>query len=128
MRRLFLAIAGLILVAFVALLVALRSQALVLDMAHWAVETFSGLSLKLVNPHLDVYSGLFSASEVHLMPQGGSGPALLSILDLDARVPASVQAGSVLIYVSESEEETNPKPLQWLGYLRWLPAELASCT
>jgi hypothetical protein len=124
MRRLFLAIAGLILAAFVALLVALRSQALVLDMAHWAVETFSGLSLKLVNPHVDVYSGLFSASEVHLMPQGNSGPALLSILDLDARVPASVQAGSVLIYVSESEEETNPKPLQWLGYLRWLPAEL----
>ena len=124
MRRLFFAIAGLSLAAIIALLIALRSQPLVLEMAHWSIETFSGLSLKLVNPKVDVYAGLFSASEVHLMPQDGNGPALLSILDLDARVPASVHAGSVLIYLSESEEETNPKPLEWLGYLRWLPTEL----
>lgn len=124
MRRLFLAIAGLFLVAVIALLIALRSQAFVLSAAHWAVETFSGLSLTLVDPHIDVYGGLFSASEVHVGPEGGSGPALLSVLDLNARVPASVRAGSVQLYVAESEEETNPQPVEWLGYLRWLPTEL----
>lgn len=124
MRRLFLAIAGLLLVAVIALLVALRSQAFVLGAAHWAMATFSGLSLTLVEPHIDVYAGNFSASEVHVMPQGGEGPALLSVLGLNAQVPASVRAESVMVYIAESEEETNPKPVQWLGYLRWLPTEL----
>jgi hypothetical protein len=124
MHRLLFAIAGLILLAVVSLLLALRSQTFVLGSLHWAMETFSGLSLKLVDPRIDVYAGLFSVGEVHVMPQNSDGPALLSVLDLNAQVPASVRAASVLIYVSDSEEETNPKPVQWLGYLRWLPTEL----
>ncbi|MEM1153924.1 MAG: AsmA-like C-terminal region-containing protein [Pseudomonadota bacterium] len=124
MRRFFFALVFMLAALVIAVLFALRSQNNVIALASWASETFAGLTLQLVDAQIDVYAGKLSASEVHLLPVGTDGPALLSILDLQASVPASIRADSVLVYLAESEEETNPKPVQWLGYLRWLPTEL----
>ncbi|MEE4145060.1 MAG: AsmA-like C-terminal region-containing protein [Halieaceae bacterium] len=135
MRRLLLAITAVLLAAIAALLLALRSQSFVLGAAHWAVEAFSDLRLELVNPDIDVYAGELSADQIHLIPRGVDGPALLSVLDFatqrgfiapsgESRRGLSAQAASVLIYVSDSDSASNPQPMQWLGYLRWLPAQL----
>ncbi|MEM8562715.1 MAG: AsmA-like C-terminal region-containing protein [Pseudomonadota bacterium] len=124
MRRILFAVLFVLAACVIAALVALRSQTNVIALASWASETFAGLTLQLVDAEVDLYAGTLSAREVHLLPVGTEGPALLSILDLQAVVPASIRANSVLIYLADSEEETNPKPVQWLSYLRLLPKEL----
>ena len=135
MRRLLLAITAVLVAAVVALLLALRSQPFVLGAVHWAVETFSELRLELVNPDIDLYAGNLSADEIHLIPRSSAGPALLSVLDFstqrgfiapsgESRSGLAVQAGSVLIYVSDRDSASDPQPMQWLGYLGWLPEQL----
>jgi len=135
MRRLLLAVTGVLLTAAVALGLALRSESFVIGGMQWAVRTFTDLRLELVNPRADFYGGSLSADQIHLMPGGSDGPALLSVLDFAAgkisRAPSdtspaglSVGASSVLIYVSDSDTASDPQPMQWLGYLRWLPAQL----
>lgn len=135
MRRLLLALTGVLFAAVVALLLALRSESFVLGSAHWAVNTFTDLRLELVNPAVDVYAGSLRADEIHLLPRADDGPAMLSVLDLStsrgvattsgvSRSGLSAQAGSVLIYVSDSDSTSDPEPMQWLGYLGWLPSQL----
>ncbi|MCP5131865.1 MAG: AsmA family protein [Pseudomonadales bacterium] len=135
MRRLLLVVAGLLFSLIAALLVALRSESFVLGAAHWAVAAFTDFRLELVAPRVDFYGGSLSAEEVHLVPQSGDGPALLSVLDLAAGLPAVgspaggprrsyLHAGSILIYTSDNSEASQPEPMQWLGYLGWLPMEL----
>jgi hypothetical protein len=135
MRRPLLAITGLILALVVGLLLALRSESFVLGAARWAVGAFTDLRLELRNPSVDFYRGELSADEIHLMPAAGEGPALLSVLEFSARLsmptlsganPARsfLRASAVMVYLSDSDETAEPAPMQWLGYLRWLPSEL----
>ena len=135
MRRLFLAITGLLLLLFIALLLALRSQDFVVGAAQWVVAAFSDFRLELRNPKVDFYAGRLSADEIHVVSQAGDGPALLSVLGFAAnfagdasahssQAGSSLRAGSVLIYVSDSDASVDPQPMQWLGYLGWLPARL----
>lgn len=132
MRRTLIALVLVFIAAISALLLALRSESFVLDMAHWAVNSFSSLELKLVNPSVDFYGGRLTADQLHLKPEAADAPALLSVLGLSAGLfgnedaaGSSVIAESVLIYVSESDDTDDPQPLQWLGYLRWLPSKLS---
>ncbi len=136
MRRLILAITGLLLALVVALLLALRSESFVLGTARWSIGAFTKLHLELRNPRVDFYRGELSADEIHLLPVAGQGPALLSVLDFSARLsmptvfganPAAsfLRASAVMIYLSDSDEASEPAPMQWLGYLRWLPSELS---
>ena len=135
MRRLLFTVAALLLAGIAALLLALRSESFVLGAAQWAVAAFTELRLELRDPHVDFYRGELSAAEIHLVPAAGEGPALLSILDFSAAIPmpgtagtkraqSSLRAGAVMIYTSGSDKGSDPAPMQWLGYLRWLPAEL----
>jgi AsmA-like C-terminal region len=135
MHRLLIAITALLLTALLALLLALRSESFVLASAQWAVVNFTDLRLELRNPRVNVYRGSLSADEVHLIPKGTEGPALVSLLDLDVRTSmgdllaanllhSSLHASQLLIYVSENDEAKDPAPTQWLHYLGWLPEEL----
>lgn len=135
MRRFLPVIAGLLLAVLAAFLLALRSEPFVLGAAHWAVATFSDLRLELRNPRVDFYGGTLSADEIHLVPAAGDGPALLSVLGLSAHIPlprlvggdgngSFLRAGSVQVYLSDSDQTADPEPMQWLGYLGWLPQEL----
>jgi hypothetical protein len=126
--------------ALVALLVltpaaALYSQTVVLALVHWALHTFTDLRLELNNPKIALYDGLVTAEEVHLIPSGTKGPALLSIVDFSAKTNIReiitgrlqlswLRAGQLLIYVSENDETSDPQPNQWLQFLGWLPGEL----
>jgi uncharacterized protein involved in outer membrane biogenesis len=126
--------------ALVALLVltpaaALYSQTVVLVLVHWALHTFTDLRLELNNPKIALYDGLVTAEEVHLIPSGTKGPALLSIVDFSAKTNIReiitgrlqlswLRAGQLLIYVSENDETSDPQPNQWLQFLGWLPGEL----
>ena len=134
MRRLFLAITGLLLLLFIALLLALRSQDFVVGAAQWVVAAFSDFRLELRNPKVDFYAGRLSADEIHVVSQAGDGPALLSVLGFAAnfagdasahssQTGSSLRAGLVLIYVSDSDASVDPQPMQWLGYLGWLPPD-----
>ncbi len=135
MRRFWLPFIGVVFATVVALLLALRSESFVLGALQWAVQTFSDLRLDMVNPRADFYAGKLSADEIHLMPGASDGPALLSVLDFAThrgfvapsgkpRSGSSVRASSVLIYVSDSDSSADPQPMQWLGYLGWLPGQL----
>ena len=135
MRRFLLITAVLITLAFVSLLLALRSQTFVLGAAHWAVAAFTDLRLELHDAKVDVYRGELSAAGIHLVPASIEGPPLLSILDFSglfrlpgmpggARSGSALRASAVTIYTSDSDRVSEPAPMQWLGYLRWLPSEL----
>jgi hypothetical protein len=135
MRRLWIVVAGLVLALILAALLALRSESLVLAATHWAMDNFTDLRLELRNPRIDVYGGTVSADEVHLIPRGTEGPALVSALDFSARAgfgklfagsgaSSTMRAHQVLIYVSENDEAADPAPTQWLQYLGLLPGRL----
>jgi hypothetical protein len=134
MRRLWITlIIALLLVAAPAL--ALRSPAVVLALVHWAMGAFTELRLELKNPVIALYSGKISADELHLIPRGTAGPALLTVLNLEAQTrlgellsarldTATLSASQVLIYVSENDEASDPKPSTWMQLTTWLPARL----
>lgn len=135
MRRLFFVIIGLVLALLITVLLGARSQPAVLATVHWGLDTFTDLRLELRNPRLDVYAGTLSADEIHLLPASEQAPALVSLLEVSASFTAgelfgkraaasSLDAGSLLIYVSDQEEEADPAPTQWLSYLGWLPDRL----
>jgi AsmA-like C-terminal region len=135
MHRLWIAASALILAALMAILLGLRSESFVLAAAQWAVSSFTDLRLHWLNPRVDVYRGTLSADELHLIPKGTDGPALVSVVDLavNARLGdliaanllhSSVHAKQLLIYVSEHDAAGEPAPMQWLQYLGWLPEEL----
>ena len=139
MRRLFFVIIGLVLALVLALVIAVllgtRSQPAVLATVNWGLDTFTDLRLELRNPRLDVYAGTLSADEIHLLPASEQAPALVSLLQVSASFTAgelfgrraaasSLDAGSLLIYVSDQEAEADPAPTQWLSYLGWLPNRL----
>ena len=132
MRRLWVIVAGLFFALVLALLVALRSGSFVVAACQWAMANFTELRLELRNPRVDIYAGTLAADEIHLIPQGTAGPALVSILDFAAsfhlfttsRSPSTMQAQQLLIYVSENDEAADPTPGQWLRYLNWLPPRL----
>ena len=134
MRRLWITLAFLSLLLLAAAL-ALRSQTVVLTIAHWAVHTFTDLRLELKNPRIALYSGLVAADEIHLIPRQSNGPALISVIDFSARSNvrqlisgrlklSSLHASQILIYVSENDETSDPQPSQWLQFLTLLPVEL----
>ena len=113
----------------------MRSEAALLFLSHWAVDTFTELRLDLRKPVLRPLKGRVSAKEIHLYPKVGDGPAFLSILDLQGDINASdiyagtlaessLSASQVIIYISTTDETSDPSPLQWLKYLRWLPEDV----
>lgn len=135
MRKFWLIILALLVIAIGALLQALKSESFVLDLAYGGVKYFTDLRLELRNPRVDFYGGAFSADELHLIPRFASGPALISVLDLKARtnyrdlfstnlVTSSLSASELMVYVSEQDEAADPSPVSWLRYLRWLPETL----
>jgi uncharacterized protein involved in outer membrane biogenesis len=134
MRRFWISLA-LVTLLVLAPAAALYSQTVVLTLAHWALRTFTDLRLELNNPKIALYDGLVAAEEIHLIPSGTSGPALLSIVDFSAKANIReiitgrlnlswLHAGQLLIYVSENDETSDPQPNQWLQFLGWLPEEL----
>ena len=103
MRRTLIALVLVFIAAISALLLALRSESFVLDMAHWAVNSFSSLELKLVNPSVDFYGGRLTADQLHLKPEAADAPALLSVLGLSAGLFGNEDvAGSSVIAESVS--------------------------
>jgi len=137
MRRptvLLIVIVAVLVTGIAAFALALRSQAFVLAALEWSVSAFTSLRLELRDPSVDVYGGHFSAREIHLVPQGTEGPALLSVIDLDLRRTAAgspeaagrlaLNARQVLIYTSEQSEAQNIEPMRWIQYLAWVPDSL----
>jgi hypothetical protein len=133
MRRLWVIVVGIFFALVLAFLLALRSESFVLAASHWAIANLTELRLELRNPRIDIYGGTLAADEIHLIPQGTEGPALVSMLDFSAdfhlsvggRSTSSIHAGQLLIYVSENEEAADPAPTQWLRYLNWLPTRIS---
>ena len=134
MRRLSIIFTTLLLILVIAGL-ALRSQAVVLAVTHWAMATFTELRLELEKPRIDLYKGYFSAQELHLVPRHSEGPALVSVLDFAITTSlsdiagghlrnSSLTASQLLIYVSENDDSSDPNPGQWMQLTRWLPAQL----
>jgi hypothetical protein len=117
----------------------LRSEPAVLALSHWFVDTFTDLRLELSNPRVRLYEGRLSADEIHLVPKGSPGPALLSILDFQADITLSdfffarlddsrMQSSAVVIYVSEGDDIEDPEPMEWLQKITWLPQTLRAET
>lgn len=113
----------------------MRSESALLFLSHWAIDTFTELRLDLRKPVFRPLKGLVSASEIHLYPKKGDGPAFLSILDFQGDINAAdlygrtlaesaLEANQVIIYISINDETSDPTPLDWLKYLRWLPEDL----
>ncbi|MEJ2532717.1 MAG: AsmA-like C-terminal region-containing protein [Halioglobus sp.] len=122
-------------VTLVALAMALRSQAVVLATAHWLIGQFTDLRLELADPQIDLYDGLLSARELHLVPVNTAGPPLITVLDLSVTTRlsdlissdlghTSITATQLIIYVSTKDSAEDPAPVQWLQYLAWLPRHL----
>ena len=129
-------LSSLLVAALLAAALALRSQAVVLSLAQWALDRFSSVRLELKEPVIDIYRGELSAKELHLIPKGSDGPPLLSVLslsvsttlgDLVSKNLAHTELGArqVTIYVAINDEAEDPAPMDWLQYLSWLPRELA---
>lgn len=134
MRRLWITIT-IALLLLTAPVLALRSPTVVLSLAHWAIGTFTDLRLEIKNPVLQLDRGLFSADELHLIPRDSAGPALFSVLGLEARTNladilsrilrnSTLSATQVLIYVSDSDEASDPQPNSWMQLTTWLPGQL----
>lgn len=135
MRRRWILIAIPVLLAALLAGLALSSERVVVASLHWAARYFADLTLELHDPRINLLNGQLSASEIHLIPLGTDGPALLSVLDFSAStrvgdiargnlVHSTVRAQSVVIYVSENDATEDPSPLEWLQYLGWLPHRL----
>jgi hypothetical protein len=135
MRKIWILVPALLVIAAGALLQALKSESFVLKLAYGGVDYFTDLRLEMRNPHINFYAGSLSADELHLIPKATSGPALISVLNLEARVNykdlfnsnlvnSSLSATQLLVYVSKQDEATDPSPISWLAYLRWLPRAL----
>jgi len=135
MRRLIVITATFFLFVAGCLLLALRSEPLVIGAARWAVAAFTDLRLELRSPSVNVFGGELSAAELHLVPASHDGPPLLSLMNLSARFPVPGKAGDALsgsalradavtVYTSDSGKVSRPSPMQSLGYLRWLPSTL----
>lgn len=132
-KRWLIALAVIVLSPVAALILALRSESTVLRGLEWAVDSLTEFDLELVNPRIDVYAGYASADEVHLHQDTSLGPAIISVLDLQASdlrwrdllrqtlKSGSLSASSVLIYISKSDDTRDPEPITWLRYLSWLP-------
>ena len=134
MRRLVIAF-SLLGVMLVALAAALRSQPFVLATAHWLIGHFTELRLELIDPEIDLYRGLLSARELHLVPANTVGPPLVSVLDLSVSTSLSdllssdldhttVTARQLIIYVSRNDSAEDPAPMEWLQHIDWLPRHL----
>ena len=134
MRRLYISFAALPLLLVICAL-ALRSQTVVLGLTQWAMATFTELRLELKNPAINLYRGEITADELHLIPRGTQGPALLSVIGLDVATTlndiasgrlhnTSLNASQVSIYVSENDETSDPEPKAWLQLANWLPEKL----
>lgn len=128
-------VTALLLAALVAAALALRSQTVVLSLAHWAVDRFTTFRLEVKEPVIDLYRGLLSARELHLIPKSAEGPPLLSVLDLSVSTTladilannlahSDLGAKQVTIYVAENDEAEDPAPVEWLQYASWLPRTL----
>lgn len=125
----------LLLAALIAAALALRSQAVVLSLTHWALDRFTSVRLEVEEPVIDVYQGLLAARELHLIPKGSDGPPLLSVLGLSVTTTLSdilandlahsdLRAKQVTIYVAENDAAEDPAPTDWLQYISWLPRGL----
>jgi hypothetical protein len=135
MRKIWILVPALLVIAAGALLQALKSESFVLKLAYGGVNYLTDLRLEMRNPHIDFYGGSLSADELHLIPKATTGPALISVLNLKAQVNyhdlfnsnlvnSSLSATELLVYVSKQDEATDPSPISWLAYLRWLPRAL----
>ncbi len=135
MRRLIVITVALFLFVTGTLLLALRSERLVIGAARWAVAAFTDLRLELRSPSVNVFRGELSAAELHLVPASHDGPPLLSVLNFSARFPvpgtagdalsgSALRAEAVTVYTSDRGNASRPSPMQLLGYLRWLPSAL----
>lgn len=112
----------------------MSSERALLFVSHWAVNTFTDLRLELSRPVIKPFSGLASASEIHLYPKTGAGPPFLSVLNFKGDVnvmdiyrgtlaESKLAASQVTIYIS-SNDSSKPSPVKSLKHLRWLPEEL----
>ncbi len=135
MRRLIVITAAFSLFVAGSLLLALRSEPLVIGAARWLVAALTDLRLELRSPSVNVFRGELSAAELHLVPASDDGPPLLSVLNFSARFPvpgmagdalarSALRADAVTVYTSDSDKSSVPSPMQWLSYLRWLPSSL----
>lgn len=135
MRRLIVITAAFFLFVAGSLLLALRSEPLIIGAAHWLVTALTDLRLELRSPSVNVFRGELAAAELHLVPASHDGPPLLSVLNLSARFPvpgtaadalsgSALQADAVTVYTSDRGKASRPSPMQSLGYLRWLPSAL----
>ncbi len=126
---------SLLLAALIAAALALRSQAVVLSLTHWALDRFTSFRLEVEEPVIDVYQGLLSARELHLIPKDSDGPPLFSVLDLSVSTAprdilatdlahSDLRAKQVTIYVAENDTAEDPAPMDWLQYISWLPRTL----
>ncbi|MEP5569888.1 MAG: hypothetical protein ABJN62_18745, partial [Halioglobus sp.] len=113
----------------------MRSESALLFLSHWAIDNFTDLRLDLRKPVLRPLKGIVSADEIHLYPKDSDGPAFLSVLDFQGDINAtdiyagtlaesSLVASQVIIYISTTDEASDPSPLQWLKYLSWLPEDV----
>ena len=96
MRRLVVITAAFFLFVAGSLLLALRSEPLVIGAARWLVAALTDLRLELRSPSVNVFGGELSAEELHLVPASHDGPPLLSVLNFSARFPVPGVAGDVL--------------------------------
>ncbi|MEP4484913.1 MAG: AsmA-like C-terminal region-containing protein [Halioglobus sp.] len=103
--------------------------------AERAINAMTDLHVELVAPSISVIDRTANAGEIHLYQDDARGPALVSIIDFSATTTlgdlltlnlddTSLSAGSVIIYVSKSDDKADPKPATWLGYAKMLPASL----
>lgn len=134
MRKL--AIACLLLAALLlSPLLLIRSEATLIRIAYWAVDTFTDLRLELKSPVLRPFQGVASAKEIHLYPKDDSGPPFLSVLDFSGDISvgdvyaadltgAALRARQVTIYVSDRDTTEDPEPKDWIRHLTWLPGKL----
>ena len=135
MRRRWIIFAIPVLLAALLAGLALSSERFLVASLHWAAGHFADLTLNLREPRINLLSGELSAAEIHFVPRGTDGPALLSVLDFSAStrvgdlvrgdlIHSTVRARQLIIYVSENDDTEDPSPMEWLHYLGWLPHKL----
>ena len=110
MRRLIVITAALSLFVAGSLLLALRSEPLVIGAARWLVAALTDLRLELRSPSVNVFRGELSAAELHLVPASDDGPPLLSVLNFSARFPVPGMAGKTMARSALQAESSRSTP------------------
>ncbi|MEH6593517.1 MAG: AsmA-like C-terminal region-containing protein, partial [Halioglobus sp.] len=116
------------------LLLLLNSQTFLLHVLSFVVAEFTEFRVELREPHINAFSGAFTASELQLFPDSG-GPPLLSITELEGKIGSldffygdlsnsSLSAKNIQLYIPENNSGSAPEPLEWIEYLSFLPHTL----